>query len=189
LAGQYFDAETGLHYNYHRYYDPKTGRYISPDPIGLAGGINLYAYVDNNPVVYTDPYGLLNPTKLGVGYANSLRGVHSMASGVVIIAAGKVTTPIFGEVVGTPANAIGGSKMALGFANFNRGLGQMRDAFNESLDQSSLKNLWGLAPFGQKYDDPCEPGPWEYFKGIWNDFAIDPAKAAKQAIVDFFAFD
>jgi len=37
LAGQYFDDETGLHYNYHRYYDPKTGRYITPDPIGLAG--------------------------------------------------------------------------------------------------------------------------------------------------------
>jgi RHS repeat-associated protein len=58
LAGQYYDDETGLHYNYHRYYDPKTGRYFTPDPIGLAGGINLYAYVANNPINYFDPLGL-----------------------------------------------------------------------------------------------------------------------------------
>jgi RHS repeat-associated protein len=58
LAGQYYDQETGLHYNYHRYYDPSTGRYLTPDPIGLEGGINLYAYVRNNPVNDTDIFGL-----------------------------------------------------------------------------------------------------------------------------------
>jgi len=61
LAGQYYDVETGLHYNYHRYYDPATGRYLTPDPIGLEGGINLYVYVQNNPSNYVDPLGLIPP--------------------------------------------------------------------------------------------------------------------------------
>jgi RHS repeat-associated protein len=59
FPGQSFDYETGLHHNWYRYYDPKTGRYISADPLGIDGGINVYAYVVGDPINRVDPEGLL----------------------------------------------------------------------------------------------------------------------------------
>jgi RHS repeat-associated protein len=58
FPGQYYDQETGLHYNYSRYYDPTTSRYLTPDPIGMAGGINFFTYVQSNPVNWYDSQGL-----------------------------------------------------------------------------------------------------------------------------------
>ncbi len=57
FQGQYFDAETGLHYNRYRYYDPEIAGFISQDPIGLAGGLNVYQYAPN-PLGWVDPWGL-----------------------------------------------------------------------------------------------------------------------------------
>ena len=58
FAGQYEDIESGYHYNWHRYYDPSTGRYLTPDPIGLAGGLNGYGYAGQDPMASVDPFGL-----------------------------------------------------------------------------------------------------------------------------------
>ncbi len=68
FQGQYEDAETGLAYNRFRYYDADTGLYLSPDPIGLEGGLRVYGYAIN-PTRWIDPLGLaINTPNTGVVY-------------------------------------------------------------------------------------------------------------------------
>uniref|UniRef100_UPI0005271EFD RHS repeat domain-containing protein n=1 Tax=Thiolinea disciformis TaxID=125614 RepID=UPI0005271EFD len=57
FSGQTYDAETGLHYNFHRDYNPQTGRYVQSDPIGLEGGMNVFGYVDARPLSVVDTIG------------------------------------------------------------------------------------------------------------------------------------
>ena len=58
FPGQYYDEESGLHYNYFRDYDPATGRYVQSDPIGLEGRVNIYNYIGQNPFGKIDYFGL-----------------------------------------------------------------------------------------------------------------------------------
>ena len=62
FTGREYDQESGLYFFRARYYDPAAGRFISADPIGLAGGTNLYVYVQNNPINVIDPLGLMGRT-------------------------------------------------------------------------------------------------------------------------------
>lgn len=58
-AGRRYQASTGMYFNRHRYYQPQSGRFISSDPLGFAGGNNLWGYANNSPAANTDPYGLI----------------------------------------------------------------------------------------------------------------------------------
>ncbi len=100
-----FDTESGLHYNYHRYYDPSIGRYITPDPIGLSGGINLYGYADLNPINAYDPDGkipVLSTSIIG-GASGALSGLYTGYK------TGSVKAAIAGGIFGGIAGAIVGA--------------------------------------------------------------------------------
>jgi len=124
LPGQYFDEETGLYYNYLRDYDPKTGRYIEPDPIGIKGGTNLYVYAWNNPINISDPTGEFGIPGIIVGgasgaFAGFVTGTQSghlwagflggVAGGVIGGSVGVMFPQASGVVGGMIGGAISGA--------------------------------------------------------------------------------
>lgn len=103
--GQYFDKETGLHYNWHRSYSPAMGgRYTQPDPIGLDGGWNRFGYVSGNPLRYSDPRGL-NPFAgawAGAGAGSVFGPMGTVVGGIIGAGAGawigwNIVGPMFNE--------------------------------------------------------------------------------------------
>jgi RHS repeat-associated protein len=101
--GQYFDAETGLHYNRFRYYSPAMGRYVSRDPLSFLADSNFYRYSGNNPINQTDPLGLLS----NFWKAAIVIGA-SVAVAAAVIAFAPVALPVAIVLAGAAAGAVGG---------------------------------------------------------------------------------
>ncbi|MFO0593093.1 MAG: RHS repeat-associated core domain-containing protein [Polyangiaceae bacterium] len=102
FQGQYADPETGLHYNRYRYYDPETGRYISPDPLGIAGGFNAYQYV-KNPVREVDPLGLITAEEAAKAKADELNQLpNSQKPNCVTAVVDKSTGKVYYGTPGEP---------------------------------------------------------------------------------------
>jgi len=155
FPGQYEDEESGLYYNRFRYYDCETGQYISPDPIGLAGGLNPYGYV-HNPLGWIDPLGLA----CCVIKARSRNEVFRLAK----------------EYAQVPRISRGGLNISLDDLKVtSRGENweKMKAAGGQKLGRRnpSGKNEWFEHPDG--HPDAGEPGIPDYHSGGYI-HAIDP---------------
>lgn len=116
FPGQWLDEESGLHYNGYRYYDPELGRFISPDPIGLIGGFNEYAYAPT-PLTWFDPDGLV-VTGGPYGYGGGNTGINNAPPNTPNIVGNRtVTNPRSGESNAVPppsaATDSGGKTLAV----------------------------------------------------------------------------
>jgi len=112
FQGREYDSQTGLYYFRARWYSPEAGRWLSKDPIGISGGLNLYAFCDNNPVNFVDPmgyYGLAGAAVGGIsgGISGAISGYAS--GGWAGAAAGAVTGAAVGAAVGAVNPLAGGA--------------------------------------------------------------------------------
>jgi RHS repeat-associated protein len=127
--GYFTDIHTGLCYCLNRYYDPRSGRWTSRDPIGLDGGVNVYQYCGGNPVMYADPSGLQNPAALATAREGQVIYINFFRKAPATSRLGALGT------------------LGLCFASVTGGW-----AIGTAIDQHWGISDWGGAYFGGMYD-------------------------------------
>ncbi len=145
-VGQYgvMTEANGLYYMRARYYDPATGRFISEDPAGFKGGLNLYAYVGGNPVIEIDPTGLVKWVDLGFGIVDFGLSTSEAVFGLGIMIGSTATGPA------TPAVFYGGLGVT---AHGAAGMANSGLAIQNALYETNTPGLFegrGSALFGDK---------------------------------------
>jgi len=167
FAGQYYDNETGLHYNTFRYYDPNCGRFTQQDLIGLAGGINLYQYAPN-PLTWVDPWGLSCTGKMqpyrfddvrvkGSHLDISVDGRKITEAKLGLDRSGNLVWERFGDMKGASTKSLNqADKYIRDLMNDKKIMGQAKTQVTQTIgdfkrilnDPSSSKNSIGLAERG-----------------------------------------
>jgi len=189
LPGQYFDVETGNHYNYFRDYNPVIGRYIEADPIGIAEGENhLYSYVKSSPIIISDPLGLWYKTIHAKITKNALAQVNCSKAAADIAAA---NVDIDSSANQDPANAYKHA-MSNGYASppYAEDKFNWAKAVTDGMDSCKV-NVLGLATHAlQDSFAPAHNGfqPWrnhlyEYLKHAGDMFEGPDSDAAERATV------
>ncbi|EPK7485903.1 RHS repeat domain-containing protein, partial [Proteus mirabilis] len=146
-AGQYFDNETGLHFNTFRFYDPQIGRFIMPDPIGLLGGINLYQYAPN-PLGWIDPWGLAgNPaTATHITYQGIDKATGKPYVGYASMQGNQTAQDVLKYRYGNDFSRFGGSPPEIIYD----GYGQKGKDIARGMEQRTFEQLGGLESTANK---------------------------------------
>ena len=158
--GYFLDSATGLEQLGHRFYDPAVGRFLNRDPISYRGGLNLYRYVNNNPLISFDPTGeIVNPTGVIVG------GILGGVTGVTIVGVGALIlglTPVGWAIIG--AGIVGGAIFA--WAMEKQAGGNASDQAEACIAGGAIGGLVAIA-WEWLMADPPPPPPTTPSTGGW----------------------
>ncbi|WP_444943654.1 RHS repeat-associated core domain-containing protein [Microbulbifer sp. ZKSA006] len=164
FQGQYFDQETGLHYNRFRYYDPQVGEFTQQDPIGLLGGSNSYQYVPN-PVEWVDPSGLTAAKEDSYRQINAIAGPQ-VQKGFVPNKIDNISTPELESVLGQRYSGVREASQVLKDAGVPR---EFRKQVLESFDIKTLNVRQATdSEFGIRYFDNVNA--WEKGRYLFETF-------------------
>jgi len=126
-----------------------------------------------------------NPAKFGVGGVNTVRGLAGLGAGTVTLGTSAGASTVVGPLA-LPGTAVGTAQLAFGAANLSRGSQQIRESFNDPAGPS-FRNVLGLLPFGQEFDDPLEPLPQDFAAQRLRGLTTSPIATGRRLFNEFFA--